>query len=81
MSRPLKPEPAKLRTSDVQRCALTANLGNQENGCMKTTIELPDGLVREIKLRALNKRQKLKDAVAELLRIKGLDLVVLSSKG
>ena len=38
---------------------------------MKTTLDLPDGLVREIKLRAVNRRQKLKDAVAELLR-KGL---------
>lgn len=38
---------------------------------MKTTIELPDGLVREIKMRAVRRRQKLKDTVAELLR-KGL---------
>jgi hypothetical protein len=38
---------------------------------MKTTIELPDGLVREIKMRAVSRRQKLKDTVAELLR-KGL---------
>ncbi len=38
---------------------------------MKTTLDLPDTLVREIKLRAVHKRQKLKDAVAELLR-KGL---------
>ncbi len=38
---------------------------------MKTTIDLPDALVKEIKLRALYDGQKLKDAVAELLR-KGL---------
>ena len=38
---------------------------------MKTTLDLPDGLVREIKIRAVKKRQKLKDAMAELLR-KGL---------
>jgi len=38
---------------------------------MKTTLDLPEALVREIKLRAVKKRQKLKDAVAELLR-KGL---------
>jgi len=38
---------------------------------MKTTLDLPDALVWEIKLRAVHKRQKLKDAVAELLR-KGL---------
>ena len=38
---------------------------------MKTTLDLPDELVREVKLRALNENRKLKDAVAELLR-KGL---------
>lgn len=38
---------------------------------MKTTIDLPDALVKEIKLRALYDGQKLKDAVADLLR-KGL---------
>ena len=35
---------------------------------MKTTLDLPDALVNEIKLRAEHKRQDLKDAVAELLR-------------
>ena len=39
---------------------------------MKTTLDLPEALVREIKIRAVLKRQKLKDAVAELLR-RGLD--------
>lgn len=38
---------------------------------MKTTIELPDDLVRQVKLRALHEGRKLKDAVADLLR-KGL---------
>ena len=38
---------------------------------MKTTLELPDELVKEVKLRALHENRKLKDAVAELLR-KGL---------
>ena len=38
---------------------------------MKTTLELPDSLVKEIKLRAVRRGQKLKDAVAELLH-KGL---------
>jgi plasmid stability protein len=38
---------------------------------MKTTMELPDDLVKEIKLRAVREGKKLKDAVAELLR-KGL---------
>jgi hypothetical protein len=38
---------------------------------MKTTLELPDDLVREIKLRAVHRGQKLKETVAELLQ-KGL---------
>jgi hypothetical protein len=38
---------------------------------MKTTVELPDALVKQVKLRAVQDGQKLKDAVADLLR-KGL---------
>lgn len=39
---------------------------------MKTTVDLPDALVKEIKLRAVHDGQKLKDAIADLLR-KGLE--------
>jgi len=35
---------------------------------MKTTIELPDDLMREIKVRAARQDRKLKDLIAELLR-------------
>jgi plasmid stability protein len=35
---------------------------------MKTTLELPDELMREIKIRAVHERKKLKDAITELLR-------------
>jgi plasmid stability protein len=35
---------------------------------MKTTLEIPDDLMREIKVRAANEDRKLKDLVAELLR-------------
>ena len=38
---------------------------------MKTTLDLPRDLVREIKLRAVNDERKLKDTIADLLR-KGL---------
>lgn len=38
---------------------------------MKTTIELPASLVKQVKLRAVREGRKLKDAVADLLR-KGL---------
>lgn len=35
---------------------------------MKTTLELPDDLMRRIKIRAVNEDRKLKDVIAELLR-------------
>jgi hypothetical protein len=35
---------------------------------MKTTLELPDDLMREIKIRAAREDRKLKDLIAELLR-------------
>ena len=38
---------------------------------MKTTLDLPSDLVREIKLRAVNEGRKLKDTMTDLLR-KGL---------
>ena len=42
-----------------------------KNVRMKMTIELPDALVKQVKVRALRNGQKLKDAVADLLQ-KGL---------
>lgn len=50
---------------------LTSKLGNWLNGFMKTTIELPNPLVKQVKLRALHDGRKFKDTVADLLR-KGL---------
>ena len=38
---------------------------------MKTTLELPDALMKQVKIRAVREGKKLKDAVADLLR-KGL---------
>ena len=35
---------------------------------MKTTLELPDALLREVKIRAVDERKKLKDAIAEFIR-------------
>ena len=35
---------------------------------MKTTIDLPDDLIRELKFRAVRDRRKFKDLAAELLR-------------
>ena len=36
---------------------------------MKTTLDLPDDLMRDIKIRAVKENRKLKDAIAELLRL------------
>jgi plasmid stability protein len=38
---------------------------------MKTTLDLPDGLMKQVKLRAVREGRKLKEMIAELLR-KGL---------
>jgi hypothetical protein len=38
-------------------------------GIMKTTLELPDGLMQRVKLRAVHRKQKLKDAIAQLLEL------------
>jgi len=35
---------------------------------MKTTLDLPDDLMRDIKIRAARENRKLKDAIADLLR-------------
>jgi len=55
----------------VRSASLDSKLGNQEKGRMKTTVYLPDALVKQVKTRAVREGRKLKDAVADLLR-KGL---------
>ena len=37
-------------------------------GTMKTTLDLPDDLMREVKICAVNENRKLQDAIADLLR-------------
>ena len=49
---------------------LDRNPANQENGRMKTTLELPDALVKQVKLRACDGR-KLKDGCGLAERIGG----------
>ena len=39
-------------------------------GNMKTTLELPDELVRRIKMRAVERKQKLNDTIAQLLELR-----------
>jgi hypothetical protein len=64
---------ADCEVRSFQRPNLGKKLGNQENGRMKTTLELPDDLVKEIKLLAVREGKKLKEAVAGLLR-QGLEV-------
>lgn len=45
---------------------------------MKTTIELPDDLMYEVKLRAVTEKRKIKDVVADALR-RGLAVDVAPS--
>jgi hypothetical protein len=40
----------------------------RENGRMKTTIELPDDLVTEVKIEAARQHKKLKELVPDLMR-------------
>lgn len=42
---------------------------------MKTTVDLPDSLVKQVKLRALQEGKKLKNAVADLLQ-RGLNVAM-----
>lgn len=35
---------------------------------MKTTLDLPDDLMRKVKIRAVQEQKKLKDTIAELIR-------------
>src|SRR5262245_11827403 len=47
---------------------------------MKTTVELPDALMKQVRLRAIHEGRKLKDAIAHFLR-KGLAVVDEDSDG
>jgi hypothetical protein len=53
------------------RLKFDRKLENHKIGSVKTTLDLPPDLVREIKLMAVNEGRKLKDVISDLLR-KGL---------
>jgi hypothetical protein len=55
-------------------------LGSWEAGLVKTTLDLPDELVREVKLLAVVQGRTVKDLVAELLR-QGLGMGPLAQSG
>jgi hypothetical protein len=46
---------------------------------MKVTVDLPEGLVKKVKLRAVHDGRKLKDTVQELL-VQGLSVDLLGAK-
>lgn len=54
------------------RTPLDIEPANQQTCSVKTTIDLPSALVRDMKLRAVREGRKLKDVAAELLR-RGMD--------
>jgi plasmid stability protein len=47
---------------------LTENQLSENLAFMKTTLDLPDDLMREVKIRAAHEHKKVKDTIAELLR-------------
>jgi len=47
---------------------LTENQLSGKLAFMKTTLDLPDDLMRAVKIRAVHERKKLKDAIAEFIR-------------
>jgi hypothetical protein len=44
-------------------------MGLWEYGEVKTTLEIPDALMKRVKLRAVKRSQKLKDAITQLLEL------------
>jgi hypothetical protein len=52
----------------ISRQILTENHISGNLAFMKTTLDLPDGLMREVKIRAIHEDKKLKDAIAEFIR-------------
>lgn len=51
-----------------RRGRLTENQLSGNLADVKTTLDLPDELMREVKIRAVHERKKLKDAIAEFIR-------------
>ena len=47
---------------------LTENQLSGNLAQMKTTLDLPDELMRKVKIRAVHENKKLKDAIAEFIR-------------
>ena len=56
------------RAGPARSGPLDSKLVCQQSGCMKVTVDLPDDLVRQLKLRAVHEGRKLKEVAAEALR-------------
>src|SRR5436190_24165009 len=56
------------RRAQCLPCCIDRKQTFWESGFMKTTLDLPDALMREVKIRAVHERKKLKDAIAEFIR-------------
>jgi len=54
------------KSRDASR--LTENQLSGNLAIMKTTLDLPDDLMRAVKIRAVHEQKKLKDAIAEFIR-------------
>jgi hypothetical protein len=60
---------AELKRRNVLRGGrLTENHISGNLAFMKTTLDLPDELMREVKIRAIHERKKLKHAIADFIR-------------
>ena len=67
--RGLLPDAFLVREADAALSTLAMKPAFCQNGHVKTTLDLPDDLVREVKIRAVNENRKLKDTIAALLRL------------
>jgi hypothetical protein len=62
------PTPGPLRLPSETKIKLDRKLGNRQTRFMKTTIDLPADLIKEIKLLAVDEGKKFNDVFADLLR-------------
>jgi hypothetical protein len=57
-----------LQARSAARDVVARKPDNWYYGRMKTTLDLPDDLIRAVKMRAVEENRKLKDMIADLLR-------------
>lgn len=67
-SRGVNPEGFLRRAEAAEFASVDRKPAFWEYGEMKTTLDLPDDLMRAVKIRAVHEHKKLKDTIAELIR-------------